>query len=197
MALQFDHIPGANAEAPAPRLSFQTRVECRVKPRSPVDQSATDQADRAVFRYDKVGAFAQDRRPAESAALERNVQRYIAGWAAGDSSQILLGATKNYRFRDPFVGTFDRASLPDYFAILRGRLDIKLVRCRAIRIALRGVSLDPAPMCRVQVWREVLDTGLTGASMIEFKADRISFETVCYDLTLSTEQLRRGYQNRE
>lgn len=40
---------------------------------------------------------------------------YLEGWAEPNLAKILAGTTRDYRFHDPFVGSFSRWSLHEYF----------------------------------------------------------------------------------
>jgi hypothetical protein len=47
---------------------------------------------------------------------------YLEGWAEANSAKILAATAPGYHFRDPFVGSFFRPTLHEYFDLLQGRL---------------------------------------------------------------------------
>ena len=64
------------------------------------------------------------RRPALAPAVraagpERQLEGYLAGWAAADLGRILAAVAPDYRLEDPLVGAFDRDGLGAYLGLLR------------------------------------------------------------------------------
>jgi hypothetical protein len=115
--------------------------------------------------------------------------RYIEGWAEADAAKIAAAGSEGYSFHDPLVGSFDRDSLQDYFAILKQRVGFD-----SSCFPQRGVCLEAlatywqAPLLRF--WRSIPECGLSGTSDIEFSGARIRREVVCYELNIATEWLR-------
>jgi hypothetical protein len=119
----------------------------------------------------------------------RFLLRYIEGWAEANASKIVAAGSEDYSFLDPLVGSFDRDSLQDYFAILKQRVGFD-----SSCFPQRGVCLEAlatqwqAPLLRF--WRSIPECGLSGTSDIEFSGTRIRREVVCYELNIATEWLR-------
>jgi hypothetical protein len=118
--------------------------------------------------------------------------RYVEGWAEADVSKILEGIAPNYRFSDPFVGSFSGLSLYDYFDLLQDRFsragtisrpDLGFFLCGPVerRSHVRGL----------QFWREAPRLGLTGVSEIELAEGGVVAERAAYDLNLALDVLCR------
>jgi hypothetical protein len=115
---------------------------------------------------------------------------YLEGWAEANLSKILGATAPGYRFHDPFVGSFSRRSLREYFAILRDRLSrAGAVRRPDIAFLLRGPVDRPTGRRGLQFWREAPRIGLTGVSRIEVGDRGIIAESVAYDLNLASDML--------
>lgn len=123
-------------------------------------------------------------------ALEARLETYITGWATGDAEQIASAVTPDYAFRDPFVGTFDRRNLADYFDVLESSLAFGSKRNRPFPVVLRGAPEEPATSSRYRLWRDVVEFGLTGMTDIRLGGNGIVHEVVSYDLNMAAERLR-------
>src|SRR5215510_3508963 len=139
----------------------------------------------------KVGQFV-DRVLDQNANPASPLNRYIKGWAQTDVEKILDATAPNYRFTDPFVGSFDGRSLHKYFDLLQDRLSCTgAIGRRELAFFLQG------PMKRglhkeLQFWREAPRIGLTGVAEIEIGERGVAAERVAYDLNLASEILRRA-----
>ena len=121
---------------------------------------------------------------------DRFLLRYIEGWAEADAAKIAAAGSQDYSFLDPLVGSFDRDSLQDYFAILRRRVgfDSSCFSQRKVCLQLFPTPQWPAPHLRF--WRSIPECGLSGTSDIEFSGALIRREAVCYEINIATEWLR-------
>src|SRR5690348_12395905 len=63
-----------------------------------------------------------DRLHDQKATRSSLLDRYRKGWSEADPDKILDATAPGYRFRDPFVGSFSRRSLHEYFDLLHDRL---------------------------------------------------------------------------
>ena len=114
---------------------------------------------------------------------------YLEGWAEANLVKILAATSPDYRFHDPFVGSFSRWSLDEYF----DRVQHRLARSGAIGpqhlgFLLRG-PMDARPS-ELQFWREAPQIGLTGVAWIEIGRLGVSAEKVAYDLNMASDLLR-------
>jgi hypothetical protein len=118
---------------------------------------------------------------------------YVEGWAETDFVKILAATAPDYRFHDPYVGSFSRWSLHEYF----DRMCAGLSRMGAISRAdmafvLRGPVDSRAE--GLEFWREAPRIGLTGITRIEIGERGVISERVVYDLNLASDLLRRASQ---
>ena len=112
---------------------------------------------------------------------------YLEGWAEANASKILGATAPGYRFHDPFVGSFSRRSLRDYFVIMRDRLSrAGEIGGPDIAFLLRGPVDRPTGRRGLQFWREAPRIGLTGVSRIEVGDRGVIAESVAYDLNLAS-----------
>ena len=114
---------------------------------------------------------------------------YLEGWAEANVVKIFAATSPGYRFHDPFVGSFSRWSLHEYF----DRVQNRLARSGAIGpqdfgFFLRG-PMDARPS-ELQFWREAPQIGLTGVAWIEIGRLGVSAEKVAYDLNMASDLLR-------
>jgi hypothetical protein len=63
-----------------------------------------------------------DRAHDQKASRTSTLDRYLEGWAEANLGKILDATAPKYRFRDPFVGSFTRRRLHEYFDLLQDRL---------------------------------------------------------------------------
>ena len=118
--------------------------------------------------------------------------RYLEGWAEANLGKILDATAPGYRFRDPFVGTFSRGSLREYFDLLRERLSRAGAIGRPdIAFFLRGPMDRPSSLNGLQFWREAPRVGLTGISRIVVGQRGVIAEAVAYDLNEASDLLCR------
>ena len=113
---------------------------------------------------------------------------YLEGWAEANLVKILAATSPDYRFHDPFVGSFSRWSLHEYF----DRVQRRLARSGAVgpqdlAFFLRG-PMD-ASSNELQFWREAPRIGLTGVAWIEIGRLGVSAEHVAYDLNVASDLL--------
>jgi hypothetical protein len=114
---------------------------------------------------------------------------YLQGWAEANLVKILAATSPGYRFHDPFVGSFSRWSLHEYFDQVQHRLARSgVVRPQDLGFFLRG-PMD-ARSNELQFWREAPRIGLTGVAWIEIGRLGVSAEHVAYDLKLASDLLR-------
>ena len=125
------------------------------------------------------------------------LDRYIEGWAQTDLEKILGATAPNYRFTDPFVGSFDRRSLHKYFDLLQDRLSCTgVIRRRELGFSLQG-PMGPRLHKELQFWREAPRIGLTGVAQIEIGERGVEAERVAYDLNLASDILCRALASRQ
>lgn len=116
---------------------------------------------------------------------------YFEGWAEADPAMILDAVAPDYRFYDPLVGLFARASLPRYFTLLQERfVRAGTTSRRDLAFVLRGPLSGPAQ--ERQFWREAPRVGLTGIAHIVVGPRGIVAERVAYDLNLASDLLCRA-----
>jgi hypothetical protein len=130
-----------------------------------------------------------DRLSDHGTTRNRLLDCYLEGWAEGNLVKVLAATSPDYRFHDPFVGSFSRWSLHEYF----DRVQRKLVRSGVVGpqdlgFFLRG-PMDARPS-GFQFWREAPQIGLTGVAWIEIGRLGVSAEHVAYDLNMASELLR-------
>src|SRR5262245_7273067 len=120
------------------------------------------------------------------------LNRYIKGWAQTDLEKILDATAPNYRFTDPFVGSFDGRSLHKYFDLLKDRLSCSgAIGRRELAFFLQG-PMKLRSHKELQFWREAPRIGLTGVSEIEIGERGVAAERVAYDLNLASDILCRA-----
>ena len=137
------------------------------------------------------------RRPARAPAVravgrERQLERYLAGWAAADLGRIVAAVAADYRLDDPLVGVFDRDALGAYLALLRQRVGFGALRMYRRKVWFEGRAALPALGRPLRLWRTLPETGLAGISEIELGVTGVRRERLCYEANLATEQLRRA-----
>jgi hypothetical protein len=118
---------------------------------------------------------------------------YLEGWAEANSAKILAGTAHGYHFRDPFVGSFFRPTLHEYFDLLQGRLSrAGVMRLTDVAFFLSGPMDRPSDVGSLQFWREAPRIGLTGVTEIEVREQGVIAERVTYDLNLASDTLRHA-----
>jgi hypothetical protein len=118
---------------------------------------------------------------------------YLEGWAEANSAKILAATVPGYQFRDPFVGSFFRSTLHEYFDLLQDRLSrAGMIRRADVVFFLSGPVDRPAHAGKLQLWREAPRVGLSGVSEIEFGWQGVVVERVAYDLNLASNALLRA-----
>jgi hypothetical protein len=118
---------------------------------------------------------------------------YIEGWAETDFVKILAATAPDYRFRDPYVGSFSRWSLHAYFdRVCAGLSRMGAISRADMAFVLRGPVDSRAE--GLEFWREAPRIGLTGISRIEVGERGVVSESVAYDLNLASDLLRRAPQ---
>jgi hypothetical protein len=121
---------------------------------------------------------------------------YLKGWAEANLGKILDATAPGYRFRDPFVGSFSRRSLHEYFDLLQDRLSrAGAIRRADIAFFLRGPLDRPSRLSGLRFWREAPRVGLTGITQIELGERGVIAESVAYDCNLASDMLCRGLQS--
>jgi hypothetical protein len=119
---------------------------------------------------------------------------YLEGWAEANSAKILAATAPGYHFRDPFVGSFFRPTLHEYFDLLQDRLSrAGVMRLADVAFFLNGPMGRPSEGGGLQFWREAPRIGLTGVTEIEVREQGVIAERVVYDLNLASDTLRRGF----
>jgi hypothetical protein len=109
---------------------------------------------------------------------------YVEGWAETDP---------DYRLHDPYVGSFSRWSLHEYFDRVRAGLSRMGAVSRAdMAFVLRGPVDTRAE--GLEFWREAPRIGLTGITRIKVGEHGVISERVAYDLNLASDLLRRASQ---
>jgi hypothetical protein len=122
-------------------------------------------------------------------AIGEHVVSYLKGWAEANFAKIPAATTPDYRFHDPFVGSFSRWSLHEYFDLVLDRL------CCAGAISRPDIAfflwgpMDSRPG-QLQFWREAPRIGLTGITQIEIAERGVIAESVAYDLNVASHMLR-------
>lgn len=129
-------------------------------------------------------------RAGRAAGPERQLERYLAGWAAADLGRIVAAVAADYRLEDPLVGVFARAGLGAYLALLRQRVGFGALAVHRHKVWFEGSAAVPALGRPLRFWRSLPETGLAGTSEIELGATGVRRERLCYEANLATEQLR-------
>ena len=149
---------------------------------------------RGPCRVDDAGSKAVqfvDRVRNQNANPTSPLNRYIKGWAQTDLENILDATAPNYRFADPFVGSFDGRSLHKYFDLLQDRLSrTGAIGRRELAFFLRG-PMKLRSHNALQFWREAPRIGLSGVAEIEIGERGVATERVAYDLNLASDILCR------
>jgi hypothetical protein len=136
-----------------------------------------------------------DRVRDQKAARSSLLDRYRKGWTEANPDQILDATAPGYRFRDPFVGSFSRRSLHEYFDLLQDRLSrAGAIRRSDIAFFLRGPIERRSCPSELRFWREAPRIGLTGVTQIEVGERGVIAEVVAYDLNLASDMLCRTLQ---
>lgn len=118
---------------------------------------------------------------------------YIEGWAETDFVKILAATAPDYRLHDPYVGSFSRWSLHEYFdRVCAGLSRMGAVSRADMAFVLRGPVDSRAE--GLELWREAPRIGLTGITRIEVGEHGVISERVAYDLNLASDLLRRASQ---
>ena len=131
----------------------------------------------------------------QEASQTSTLDCYLEGWAEANVGKILDATASSYRFRDPFVGTFSRRSLREYFDVLRDRLSrAGAIRRSDLAFFLRGPMDQTSHPNGLQFWREAPRIGLTGVTQIEVGERGVIAERVSYDLNLAFDMLCRTSQ---
>jgi hypothetical protein len=136
-----------------------------------------------------------DRAHDQKASRTSTLDRYLEGWAEANLGKILDATAPKYRFRDPFVGSFSRRRLHEYFDLLQDRLSrAGAIRRTDIAFFLRGPMDWASHLPGLQFWREAPRIGLTGVTQIEFGERGVIAESVAYDANLASDMLRCAFQ---
>jgi hypothetical protein len=123
------------------------------------------------------------------------LDRYLEGWTKLNVEQIVDATAAGYCFRDPFVGTFSRWSLHEYFYVLMHRCSrAGAVKRRDIAFELHGPMEGPSHLGGIWFWREAPRIGLTGVTQIEVGEQGVIGERVAYEGNLASDMLRRAAQ---
>jgi hypothetical protein len=118
---------------------------------------------------------------------------YVEGWAETDFVKILAAAAPDYRLHDPYVGSFSRWSLHEYFdRVCAGLSRMGAISRADMAFVLRGPVDSLAE--GLEFWREAPGIGLTGITRIEVGERGVISECVAYDLNLASDLLRRAPQ---
>jgi len=118
---------------------------------------------------------------------------YRKGWSEANPDKILHAAAPGYRLRDPFVGSFSRRSLHEYFDLLQDRLSrVGTIRQPDIAFFLSGPMDGPSHPSELCFYREAPQIGLTGLTRIEIGEQGVIAESVTYDLNLATDIFSRA-----
>ena len=121
------------------------------------------------------------------------LERYLEGWAKADVEEILDVTAADYCFCDPFVGTFSRRSLHEYFDVLMERCSrVGPVKRRDIAFELHGPMAGPSP--GLWFYREAPRIGLSGVTQIEVGEQGVFGENVAYDANMASDMLRQAAQ---
>jgi hypothetical protein len=131
-------------------------------------------------------------RPREREAVGRSLlDCYVEGWAEADFVKILAATAPDYRLHDPYVGSFSRWSLHEYFdCVCAGLSRMGTVSRADMAFVLRGPVDSRAE--GLEFWREAPRIGLTGISRIEVGEHGVICDRVAYDLNLASDLLRRA-----
>jgi hypothetical protein len=136
-----------------------------------------------------------DRAHGRKASRTSPLDRYLEGWAEANLGKILDATAPEYRFQDPFVGSFSRRALHEYFDLLQDRLSrAGAIRRPDIAFFLRGPMDWPSHLPGVQFWREAPRIGLTGVTQIEVGERGVIAESVAYDANLASDMLRCAFE---
>jgi hypothetical protein len=129
-------------------------------------------------------------RAVDEAMQTRLLARYVEGWAEADPVKIADATAPEYRFDDPFVGTFSILALPRYFEALKSRTGLGArAGWQHLNFFLSG-PMDDRPQCdALWFWREAPNLGLTGTSLIAVGPSGVISERVAYDLNIASDQL--------
>ena len=118
---------------------------------------------------------------------------YVEGWAETDFIKILAATAPDYRLHDPYVGSFSRWSLHEYFdRVCAGLSRMGAISRPDMAFVLRGPMDSRAE--GLEFWREAPRIGLTGTTRIEVGEHGVISERVAYDLNLASDLLRRASQ---
>ena len=116
---------------------------------------------------------------------------YVQGWAEADFVKILAATAPDYRLHDPYVGSFSRWSLPEYFdRVCAGLSRMGTVSRADMAFVLRGPVDSRAE--GLEFWREAPRIGLTAITRIEVGEHGVISDRVAYDLNLASDLLRRA-----
>jgi hypothetical protein len=133
-------------------------------------------------------------RPRDREAIRHSLlDCYIEGWAETDFVKILAATAPDYRLHDPYIGSFSRWSLHEYFdRVCTGLSRMGAVSRADMAFVLRGPVDTRAE--GLEFWREAPRIGLTGITRIEVGEHGVISERVAYDLNLASDLLRRASQ---
>src|SRR5215467_4491502 len=180
--------PGLSARETR-RRKFVTRVQVMLNSAAIARPLRVSEMYRGLCRVDDAGPKAVqfvDRVRDQSANPTSPLNRYIKGWAQTDLENILDATAPNYRFTDPFVGSFDGRSLHKYFDLLQDRLSCTgAIGRRELAFFLRG-PMKLRSHNALKFWREAPRIGLTGVAEIEIGERGITAERVAYDLNMAS-----------
>jgi hypothetical protein len=110
--------------------------------------------------------------------------------------KILDATAPDYRFTDPFVGTFVGRTLHKYFDLLQDKLSCTgAIGWGDLAFFLRG-PMKLRSLKVFQFWREAPRIGLIGVAEIEIGERSVAAEHVAYDLNLASGILCRGLASR-
>jgi hypothetical protein len=116
---------------------------------------------------------------------------YVEGWAETDFVKILAATAPDYRFHDPYIGSFSRWSLHEYFdRVCAGLSRMGAIGRADMAFVLRGPVDSRAEA--LEFWREAPRIGLTGITRIDIGDRGVISERVAYDLNLASDLLRRA-----
>jgi hypothetical protein len=147
----------------------------------------------AVARPNGVHLF--DRVYDQKATRSSLLDRHRKGWSEANPDKILDATAPGYRFRDPFVGSFSRQSLHEYFDLLLDRFSRAGAISRPdIAFFLCGPMDRQSHLSGLQFWREAPPIGLTGITQIEVGERGVIAESVAYDCNLASDVLCRALQ---
>jgi hypothetical protein len=142
-------------------------------------------------RWPRAAVQVLDRPSDHGATRNLLLDCYLEGWAEPDLAKILAAATRDYRFHDPFIGSFSRWSLHEYFdRVQNGLSRLGVIGLQDMAFFLRG-PMD-ARSKELQFWREAPRIGLTGVAWMEIGELGVSAERVAYDLNMAPFEFRAG-----